>query len=93
MLFDLRDFGWRIQDRRLNAGLSLRELGAKLGVAASTLSRIENAAGSPDVETFLKLAAWINLPMPEFKPCSRCDGSGFVSRVPIRNTDEPRGDL
>lgn len=43
--------------------MSLRDVANKTGVSASTLSRIENGTGKPDVENIALLTAWLDVPM------------------------------
>lgn len=49
--------------RREQQGLSLRDVAAKTGVSASTLSRIENGTGKPDADNIARLAAWLDMPI------------------------------
>ena len=46
-----------LKEMRRRAGLSIRQLADRAGVAASTVSRIEAGAVSPTIETLEKLAA------------------------------------
>lgn len=57
--FDAGYFGWRVQQRRVDFRLSLRELAIELGISAATLSRIERGK-KPDLESFGQLCAWMN---------------------------------
>lgn len=63
----------RVQRKRLATGLSLRGLGADLGVAFSTLARIERGLGQPAAHTRLRLEAWLDPERPA-RPCdcARC---------------------
>lgn len=73
-------FGKAVAKKRRMLGLSLREIAEPLGMAYTTLHRIENGA-SCDVENFLILAEWLNQPVPELpSPCKRCHGSGLETK-------------
>ena len=50
------DLGPNIRARRLEHGLSLRELARRVGVSASALSQIENGHSRPSVDTLYELA-------------------------------------
>jgi DNA-binding transcriptional MerR regulator len=52
-------FGDDLQEARLKNGLSLRQLGAQVGVPAITLSRLETKKYTCRAETFLTLVAFI----------------------------------
>ena len=45
----------RIREIRKTLGLTMKELGAKIGVAESTISKYETGKRQPDNETLLKL--------------------------------------
>lgn len=51
----------RLRDARLRAGLSLRELGRRLGVSASFLSQIEGGKSDPSVSTLYALVSELQL--------------------------------
>lgn len=57
--FDAGYFGWRVQQRRVDFRLSLRELADQVGISAATLSRIERG-NMPDLLSFGQLCAWMN---------------------------------
>lgn len=46
----------RIRELRKESGLTLKELGSKIGVAESTLSLYETGGREPDYSTLLKIA-------------------------------------
>lgn len=77
-LFSLRLFSQAVRTKRAREGLSMRDLDARIGVSASTLSRIETETGAPDVETYLRLMSWLALPIPRLVPCPRCEGRGLI---------------
>jgi transcriptional regulator with XRE-family HTH domain len=51
----------RLRRARRQRGLSLREVADEIEVSASTLSRIEREAGTPDVPTMNRLIDWLEL--------------------------------
>jgi transcriptional regulator with XRE-family HTH domain len=57
------ELGSAIRRRREQQNLSLRDVAAKTGVSASTLSRIENGTGKPDADNIARLAAWLDMPI------------------------------
>lgn len=70
-------FGKMTARRREAMGLSLRDIAGPLGLAVSTLHRMERGA-SCDIDTYLILAKWLKHPVPELPTfCSRCNGTGL----------------
>jgi|GEM_PF-392066 len=63
--FDDAGFYQAIETRRQSENLSWRQLGRKLGLSPSTFSRLARGR-RPDIETFLRLLAWLNLPAEAF---------------------------
>jgi transcriptional regulator with XRE-family HTH domain len=63
----------RLVAHRHQAGLTLRQLGERLGVSFSALARIERGEGEPSTHTRLRLEHWMN---PEEAhppcPCAEC---------------------
>ena len=51
-----------IRRERARAGLSLTELAKRAGIAKSTLSQLESAAGNPSVETLWALGVALGVP-------------------------------
>lgn len=51
----------RLREARMEAGLSLRELGRRLGVSASLLSQIENGRSDPSVSSLYALVTELGL--------------------------------
>lgn len=51
----------KLRELRKEKGISLKELGAAMGVAESTMSLYENGKRQPDYETLLKLAEYFNV--------------------------------
>jgi transcriptional regulator with XRE-family HTH domain len=65
----MRDvFGPRLKAHRTHQGMSLRQLGAQLGVSFSTLARLERGHGAPSPHTRLRVAQWMD-PDGEHPPC------------------------
>lgn len=58
MRFDAERFFRDVDQLRRDHGLSWRQLGKMLDMSASTFSRMSQGK-RPDVETFLKLQAWL----------------------------------
>jgi len=57
------ELGKAIKRRREELNLSLRDVGDKTGVSASTLSRIENGTGRPDADNIARLTQWLDIPV------------------------------
>ena len=57
------ELGSAVRRRRVQQGLSLRDVAEETGVSASTLSRIENGTGKPDADNIARLAAWLDMPI------------------------------
>lgn len=53
--------GRAIAERRMALGLSVRELGAKVGVSYTTLSLIENGRMNPSIGTLTKITDELGL--------------------------------
>lgn len=51
----------KLRELRKEKGISLKELGAEMGVAESTMSLYENGKRQPDYETLLKLAEYFGV--------------------------------
>ncbi|MCM1335738.1 MAG: helix-turn-helix domain-containing protein [Bacteroides sp.] len=51
----------KLKELRKEKGISLKELGAEMGVAESTMSLYENGKRQPDYETLLKLAEYFGV--------------------------------
>ncbi|WP_285295043.1 helix-turn-helix domain-containing protein [Aureimonas altamirensis] len=56
-------FGQRIKSLRKDRGLTVRDLAARCGVAASTISKVENARMSPTYDIILRLALGLGAEM------------------------------
>jgi transcriptional regulator with XRE-family HTH domain len=55
----------RLRAARIEADLSLRELGRRVGVSASMLSQIENGRAQPSVATLYALVSCLNVSLDE----------------------------
>lgn len=62
-LISTSELGKAIKRRREELGLSLRDVGDKTNVSASTLSRIENGTGRPDADNIARLTQWLDIPV------------------------------
>lgn len=51
----------RLSKTRRVQGLTLRDVGDRIGVSAATLSRFEKQKGTPDLQTVERLIAWLDL--------------------------------
>jgi ribosome-binding protein aMBF1 (putative translation factor) len=71
-----REFLDQVRLKRLRTGLSLRALGAQLGVSFSTLARLDRGEGFPDAHTTHRLWYWL-FPEPSPPPClcTKCAGA------------------
>jgi DNA-binding transcriptional regulator YiaG len=70
-----REFLAQVRMQRLRTGLSLRALGARLGISVSTLARLERGEGLPNPHTTHRLWYWL-FPEPNPPPClcAKCAG-------------------
>ena len=55
--------GERVRTRRLEMGLSLRDLAAKVGLTASFLSQLERGQASPSLSSLRRLAETLEVPI------------------------------
>lgn len=58
----LNTLGKNLQSLRLDRGLSLSKLATDAGIAKSNLSRLEQGAGNPTVDTIWRLAVQLEVP-------------------------------
>src|ERR1700730_13075740 len=63
--FDAERFFDTVESRRKAEGVSWRQLGRHLNLSPSTFSRLAKGR-KPDVDTFLKILYWLNLPADSF---------------------------
>lgn len=62
-LVNTEELGRAIHRKRVELGLSLRDVANETEVSASTLSRIENGTGKPDADNIARLTEWLDVPM------------------------------
>ena len=65
MQFNNERFYDAINRRRVNENLSWRQLAGNLTISPSTFSRLSQGK-KPDVDTFIKVLAWLKLPAEDF---------------------------
>jgi transcriptional regulator with XRE-family HTH domain len=63
--FNEEAFFRAVDHQRSTEGITWRELGRRLGLSASTFSRLSRGR-RPDVDTFVKLLAWLDMPAETF---------------------------
>jgi transcriptional regulator with XRE-family HTH domain len=82
------NIGERIRNLRLQQGLSQGDIEKRTGLLRCYLSRIENARTIPSIDTLVKLAQAINIPLAQFfsKDCG--DSHGHHST--LLRTDDAR---
>ena len=71
-------FSQQIHQRRKEMRLSLRDISRLTGIAASTISRIENGRLSPTLDIAAKLATALNMKPPTSNPNPARTHSGVV---------------
>ena len=64
-LLDLAALSRSVREKRVAVGPSTRKAGELAGVSFMTLRRIEHG-GFPDLATYLRLCAWLEVPPEEF---------------------------
>ncbi len=65
---DLIEIGKRIRDRRIELGLSQKELAVAADISYNTVSRIESAQSSCSIESFLTMADILKVTPNELSP-------------------------
>lgn len=65
----LNSFGRNLQALRIKRGLSLSQLAVDAGIAKSNLSRIEQGAGNPTLDTIWRLAIQLDVPFASLVNC------------------------
>lgn len=81
------EIGPRVRALREDAGLSLRELGQRSGVSATTLSQVERGETSPSLHVASRVAAGLELRLSQLL---RLDEDGAAVSV-VRRADRRRG--
>lgn len=64
--FNKELFAEQLLVRQKENKLSVRKAAKKIGISASTLSRINNQQKTPDLETFYLCVKWIGMEMEVF---------------------------
>lgn len=73
-------FGARLRQLRKDAGLTLQKLAERAGLAASTISKVENNQISPTFENIVRLAEGLEIDVAElFNPHPKPMASGRLS--------------
>ena len=65
---DLIEIGKKIRDRRIQLGLSQKELATAVDISYNTVSRIESAQSSCSIESFLTMADILKVTPNELSP-------------------------
>jgi transcriptional regulator with XRE-family HTH domain len=78
--------GVRLREARQARGLSLRELGERLGISASLISQIENGRANPSVSTLYALVTELDVSLDDLlfeerRPGAARPGEGRSSRA------------
>ena len=89
--------GQRIRELRRSEGLSQEELAEKIGISSKYLSSIERGKENPTFDTFIKLAAALNIDLTEIfnfshKGKSAKELRDFISGL-IKTGNEEKLDL
>jgi transcriptional regulator with XRE-family HTH domain len=66
MTSDASHFGLRLQELRMSAGLTQKELAEKAGMALGGLNKLEQAINKPSWETVLALAGALGVSCEDF---------------------------
>lgn len=56
-----RNIGQMIKEARLEAGLTQKELGERLGISSTAVNKLENQKTSPSVGTLNRIAKALNI--------------------------------
>ena len=89
-MVNTEELGRAIRRRRVELGLSLRDVADATTVSASTLSRIENGTGKPDADNIARLTSWLKMPMERILGGRRAEGEDAPAVVyyPHESTPE-----
>ncbi len=90
----LQTLGRHIQGLRLSRGLSLSQLAAAAGIAKSNLSRLEQGAGNPTLDTIWRLSLQLGVPFGNLiAPVAALVGdAGVQVRLLDQGKDQPAVD-
>lgn len=87
MQFDQARFYEAVDRRRRELGLSWRQLAAELSLSPSTFSRLSQGR-RPDIDTFVKVLAWLDRPATDFMEGFQSVPSDEVSKDTVREISE-----
>lgn len=81
----------KLREFRKQKNLSMKELGAILGLAESTISLYENGKREPDIATLIKIANYFNVSVDELLGCNDSDDDTMNAeyRSTIREVHTP----
>lgn len=61
----LKEFGLSLKEKRMERGMTVRDLEAQTGIDNSVISKYENGEQNPALLTLLKIAEGLNLSVSE----------------------------
>jgi transcriptional regulator with XRE-family HTH domain len=82
--FDTAPIGTRVRALRESMGLSLRDLGTRAGVSATTLSEVERGDTSPTLAVAHRIAAGLDLSLSQLLRLDEGEGVTVVRRADRR---------
>jgi transcriptional regulator with XRE-family HTH domain len=85
--FDQVRFYEAVDRRRQEQGLSWRQLAAELSLSPSTFSRLSQGR-RPDVDTFVKVLAWLDRPATDFVEGFQSPQAGDAPKDTVRQISE-----
>jgi len=88
--FDALVLGQRVRHARRRAGLTLDQLGARVGRPASYLSQVENGRREPRLTTVSDLAAALGCPVSELLDSTPPDRRAALELRAVRMQEDPR---
>lgn len=68
---DTTGFGGRLKALREEAGLTQQQLADRLGIAATTITRLENGGRTPSWETVIRIAEALKVSTDSFLPTKK----------------------
>ena len=94
-MFDAELFSACVRRTMTARNLSVRETAKEVGVSSATIGRV-HVGKAPDVETFVRLLAWMDKNEPYVQlavgvepPCETCKGDvHFCADVPMRHCEK-----
>jgi transcriptional regulator with XRE-family HTH domain len=79
-------FGARVRQRRVELGMTLRQMSELTGLAASTLSRVENDRYSPTYDNAVRLTSALAMPLDPVN--APADAAASLARTAGRSSSE-----